>query len=167
MSWNIIGGIGGQLSLGHSVFIGAGGYTLAMSILKMDLPWPAALLVGRVLSAALAGLLSYPLLRLSGVYFTIGSSAVALIALAWMVTWIWTGESRGLTIPLDAVPSRAVAFRIIAVLAVAACVGTGKDGQAHIVGLITDPATEQAARRHMRLAAALGKEVLQCFLPSV
>ena len=93
-AWNLVGGIGGQLSLGHSVFVGAGGYTLAMSVLKAGMPWPAALLFGGVLSGALAWLLSYPLLRLSGVYFTIGSSAVALIAEAWMVTWTWTGESR-------------------------------------------------------------------------
>jgi branched-chain amino acid transport system permease protein len=123
-AWNIIGGIGGQLSLGHSVFIGAGGYTLAMSIIKAGTPWPAALLLGGVLAGALAWLLSYPLLRLSGVYFTIGSSAVALIALGWMVTWTWTGESRGLTIPLDAVPTRVVTFQVIAVLAVITCVVT-------------------------------------------
>ena len=110
-AWNIIGGIGGQLSLGHSVFIGAGGYTVAMSVLKAGTPWPVAVLLGGVICAVLAWLLSYPLLRLSGVYFTIGSAAVALIGLAWMVTWSWTGESRGLYIPLDAVPSRAVVFQ--------------------------------------------------------
>ena len=59
-AWNIVGGIGGQLSLGHSVFIGAGGYTLAMSVLKAGMPWPAALLLGGVLSggARLAAVLS-------------------------------------------------------------------------------------------------------------
>jgi|tagenome__1003787_1003787.scaffolds.fasta_scaffold20818869_2 branched-chain amino acid transport system permease protein len=123
-AWNIVGGIAGQLSLGHSVFIGAGGYTLAMVVLKAGTPWPAALLLGGVVSGALAWLLSFPLLRLSGVYFTIGSSAVALIAQAWMVTWTWTGESRGLTVPLSAVPERAVTFQVIAGLAVVACVVT-------------------------------------------
>ena len=123
-AWNIIAGIGGQLSLGHSVFIGAGGYTVAMSVLKAGLPWPVAILLGGVISAVLAWLLSYPLLRLSGVYFTIGSAAVALIGLAWMVTWSWTGESRGLYIPLDAVPSRAVVFQVVAGLAVVTCLVT-------------------------------------------
>ena len=59
-AWNIIGGIGGQLSLGHSVFVGTGGYTLAMFVIKAGMPWPAALLLGGVLSGALAWLLSYP-----------------------------------------------------------------------------------------------------------
>ena len=121
-AWNIIGGIGGQLSLGHSVFVGVGGYTLAMFVLKADAGWPVGAILGGALSGALAWLLSFPLLRLSGVYFTIGSAAVALIAQAWMVTWTWTGESRGVTIPLGAVPGRAVAFQVIAVLAVVTCV---------------------------------------------
>ena len=123
-AWNIIGGIGGQLSLGHSVFIGAGGYTVAVSVLKAGTPWPVAVLLGGVICAVLAWLLSYPLLRLSGVYFTIGSAAVALIGLAWMLTWSWTGESRGLYIPLDAVPSRAVVFQLIAGLAIVTCLIT-------------------------------------------
>lgn len=123
-AWNIIGGIGGQLSLGHSVFIGAGGYGLAMTMLKADLPWLTALLFAGVLSAALGWLVSYPLLRLSGVYFTIGSSAVALIAQGWMVTWDWTGESRGLNVPLGAIPDRATTFQVMAALAVLTCVVT-------------------------------------------
>lgn len=121
-AWNLIGGIAGQLSLGHSVFLGAGAYGLAMLVTKAELGWVWALGLAGLLSAALAWLVSYPLLRLSGVYFTIGSSAVALIGLAWMVTWEWTGESRGLNIPLDAVPDRATKFRLIAVLAVFSCV---------------------------------------------
>jgi branched-chain amino acid transport system permease protein len=149
-AWNLIGGIGGQLSLGHSVFIGAGGYTLAMAVLKAGTPWPVALVLGGVVSGALAWLLSYPLLRLSGVYFTIGSSAVTLIALGWMVTWTWTGESRGINIPLDAVPSRAVAFRVIAVLAVGACVVTS------VVLRSTFGLRLMAVRDDERAAAALG-----------
>jgi branched-chain amino acid transport system permease protein len=121
-SWNLIGGVGGQLSLGHSVFVGAGGYTVAMLVITAGTGWPVALAAGAVLCAALALLLSYPLLRLSGVYFTIGSSAVALICLAWMVTWQWTGESRGLNIPLDAVPDPVTKFRVVAAVAVLSCV---------------------------------------------
>lgn len=121
-AWNIIGGIGGQLSLGHSVFIGAGGYTTAMLLLKTDIGWPVALVAAGVVSAALAWAVAFPLLRLSGVSFTIGSSALALAALAWMVTWTWTGESRGITVPLDSVPDREAKFRLVALLAVLTCV---------------------------------------------
>lgn len=120
-AWNIIGGIAGQMSLGNSVFVGVGGYTVAMLMLEAGSAWPVAVLGGGLLSALIAWLVAFPLLRLSGVYFTIGSSALALIALAWMVTWVWTGESRGLTVPLDAVPDREVKFRVTAALAVLVC----------------------------------------------
>jgi branched-chain amino acid transport system permease protein len=121
-SWNVIGGIGGQLSLGHSVFVGTGAYGLGMLVARAGLGWFVSLLLAGAMAALLAWVFSFPLLRLSGVYFTIGSSAVALMAIAWMVTWEWTGESRGLNIPLDAVPDRATKFRLIAVLAVISCV---------------------------------------------
>jgi branched-chain amino acid transport system permease protein len=123
-AWNIIGGIGGQMSLGQSVFVGAGGYTVAMTMIKLELGWPAALVGAVVVSALVAWLLAFPLLRLSGVHFTIGSSAVALGLLAWMVTWEWTGESRGLNIALDAIPDRATKFRVVAFAAVLVCVVT-------------------------------------------
>lgn len=121
-AWNLVGGVGGQLSLGHSVFVGAGGYTVAMLVIEAGTGWVVGLVGGALLAAALAWVLSFPLLRLSGVYFTIGSSAVALMALAWMVTWEWTGESRGLNIPLEAVPDRALKFRVVAAVAVLTCV---------------------------------------------
>jgi branched-chain amino acid transport system permease protein len=123
-AWNIIGGIGGQMSLGHSVSVGAGGYTVAMIMIELQLGWLVALVGAVVVSALVAWLLAFPLLRLSGVHFTIGSSAVALGLLAWMVTWEWTGESRGLNIPLDAIPDRATKFRVVAFAACLVCVVT-------------------------------------------
>lgn len=123
-AWNIIGGIGGQMSLGNSVFVGVGGYTVAMLVIKAGMGWPLALLLAGLMAALVAYGLSFPLLRLSGVYFTIGSSAVAIAALAWMVTWDWTGQSQGLNMPIDAVPGRNLKFQVIAFLAVLTCVVT-------------------------------------------
>ena len=118
-AWNIVGGISGQMSLGHSVFVGAGGYAAAMLTIKAGVPWWLGLVGAVVLSMALAWLISFPLLRLSDVYFTIGSSAVALVAMGWMVTWGWTGESRGLNIPFELLPEKATVFRLMALCAVA------------------------------------------------
>jgi branched-chain amino acid transport system permease protein len=44
------------------------------------------------------------------------------MALAWMVTWEWTGESRGLNMPLAAIPDRNLKFQVVAGLAVLTCV---------------------------------------------
>lgn len=123
-AWNIIGGIGGQLSLGHSVFVGAGAYTTAMLLINSGTPWIVVLIAGAAVAAVVAWLVSFPILRLSGVYFTIGSAALALIAIAWMVTWTWTGESRGLNIPFEVLPDKPTVFRVIAVIAVLTCIVT-------------------------------------------
>ena len=70
MSYNIVFGYAGMLSLGHAAFFGAGGYTVA--ILKLhygiELFWitaPLGLLVA-AFTAALFGLIA---LRASGIYF--------------------------------------------------------------------------------------------------
>src|SRR6185369_14817152 len=53
-AWNLIGGIGGQFSLGHGAFFGTGAYMVAGLFLKQDVsPWIALLPAAAV--AALAG----------------------------------------------------------------------------------------------------------------
>ena len=76
-SWNIISGFGGYISFGHVAFWGLGAYVTAMLIGGLGLPWPVALIGAGVLVAAFAALISYPLLRLSGVYFAIAMLAMA------------------------------------------------------------------------------------------
>lgn len=117
-AWNIVGGISGQMSLGHSVFVGAGGYAAAMLTIEAGSPWWLALVGGAVVAGVLGWVVSFPLLRLSDVYFTIGSAAVALIAMSWMVTWQWTGESRGLNIPFGLLPDTDTVFRLMVLCAV-------------------------------------------------
>ena len=46
---------------------------------------------------------------------------MAIIALGWMVTWEWTGEARGLNIPIDSLPARNLKFQVVAGLAVLTC----------------------------------------------
>src|SRR5918996_4922549 len=53
-AWNIIGGFGGQFSLGHAVFFGVGAYSVALlQVVRGWSPW-VALAVGAVLAAAVA-----------------------------------------------------------------------------------------------------------------
>lgn len=74
-SWNIIGGFGGQFSLGHSVYFGIGAYisTLMFNLYQVT-PW-IGMLVGAVISGLLAILISYPCFKLSGSYFTLATIA--------------------------------------------------------------------------------------------
>jgi branched-chain amino acid transport system permease protein len=121
-SWNLIGGFGGQISLGHSVFVGVGGYVTAMLLIKSGLPVAAVLALSGA-ACALVAVLSAPLLlRLHGVYLAIGTLALALAVQAWMLTWDYTGASKGLNIPFDRLPSPDGVYRLALGFAVLATV---------------------------------------------
>ncbi len=90
-SWNIISGITGYVSFGHVAFWGLGAYITAVLIVKLNFPWPLALLSSGILTGVFAALISYPILKLSEVYF-----AISMLALAETVK-ILVGYLRGLT----------------------------------------------------------------------
>lgn len=86
-AWNLIGGYGGQYSVGHAAYFGIGAYTVIVLLQSKGVaPWwglfPALLLA--VLVAAIVGSITF---RLRGPYFVLASIAVAeifrLAALNW------------------------------------------------------------------------------------
>jgi branched-chain amino acid transport system permease protein len=99
-AWNIIGGFGGQFSLGHSVFFAVGAYTTVNLYLKAGVsPW-LGLIPAAVLAAAVACLLSWPVFRLRGPFFAIATMAFTEVALALgnYMTSV-TGGTSGMSIP--------------------------------------------------------------------
>jgi len=95
-AWNIIGGYCGQVSFGHSVFFGIGAYGAAMAVVKYGLtPWPGTI-VGAVLAAVAAILISWPVFRLSGHYFAIATFAIVEICNRLFMVWYWVGGAIGL-----------------------------------------------------------------------
>jgi branched-chain amino acid transport system permease protein len=117
-AWNIVGGLGGQFSLGHSAFVGSGGYGTAVLLLHTGLPLGLVLPLAGLISAAIAVIVGVALFRLRGVYFSVGSLAVALAATAWMVNWDYTGANQGLNLPFDAIPTQEALYEL-ALVAVA------------------------------------------------
>ncbi len=100
MSYNMVFGYAGLLSLGHAAFFGAGGYTVAILKLhyNVNLFWiaaPLGLLVA-TLTAALFGLVA---LRAVGIYFLLVTFALGqmLYALAWSVKWLSSPGMNGIT----------------------------------------------------------------------
>jgi branched-chain amino acid transport system permease protein len=77
-SWNILGGFTGQTNLGHAAFFGVG--TLATRILWLS-GWNIfpSLLAGGAVAVLLALVIGVPAFRLTGVYFAIGTLALAQI----------------------------------------------------------------------------------------
>src|SRR3546814_9586324 len=76
VAWNIVGGYAGQLSLGHAVFYGIGGYTATLLTQNFGItPW-LGMFAGALISALVAVIISYPTLRLKGPFFEIGRAHV-------------------------------------------------------------------------------------------
>lgn len=83
-AWNLMCGYVGQISFGHSVFSGVGGYTSVILLTSLGLsPW-LGMLVGGVLAAMLAVVIGYPTMRLRGPYFALTTIAVAEMLRMWV-----------------------------------------------------------------------------------
>jgi branched-chain amino acid transport system permease protein len=77
-SWNILGGYTGQTNLGQAAFFGVGSLTARLLWIK-GLPFALSFLAGGVVAALLALFIGIPAFRLKGVYFAIGTLALAQI----------------------------------------------------------------------------------------
>ena len=74
----------GEWSLGHVVIMGVGAYASALYSKEFGVFVPVAMLLGACTSALIAMALSYPLFRMKGFYFLIGSFAAGeVIRLLW------------------------------------------------------------------------------------
>ena len=93
----------GEWSLAHAVIMGVGAYGSALVSKELGWPVPLAMLVGASIAAFLAFLLSFPLFRMKGFYFLIGSFAAGeVIRLVWKwseLTWLFGGRWRTRTSP--------------------------------------------------------------------
>jgi branched-chain amino acid transport system permease protein len=77
-SWNILGGYTGQTNLGHAAFFGIGSLITRL-LWTAGTPFPIAFVLGGIGAIALAMLIGVPAFKLRGVYFAIGTLALAQI----------------------------------------------------------------------------------------
>ena len=77
-SWNLLGGLSGQVSLGHAAFFGLGAFVTRVLWLGGH-ALVTSLAVGTAASVAAGAVIGAPTLRLRGPYFAIGTLAVAEI----------------------------------------------------------------------------------------
>ncbi len=74
----------GEWSLGHVVIMGVGAYTSALMTKRLGVYVPVSMIMGALMAGFMAFLLSFPLFRMKGFYFLIGSFASAeIIRLLW------------------------------------------------------------------------------------
>jgi branched-chain amino acid transport system permease protein len=77
-AWNVVAGIGGQLSLGHGVFLGIGCYTTGILFNKYGIPPWIGMWAGVVISLVFALVMGAMTLRMRGVFFALATVAVSL-----------------------------------------------------------------------------------------
>ncbi len=99
VAWNIIGGFGGQFSLGNAVFLGIGAYSTAILMIDYGQSALVGILVGVVLCVITAVVIGYPTLQLEGHYFALATIAIIEIMryLARYFSDI-TGGSQGMSV---------------------------------------------------------------------
>ena len=101
VSWNILGGLTGYFSFGHSVFFGIGAYAVAIGMVKAGLPFWVSLVASGLAAALFAVAIGLPVLRLRGHYFalvTLGIGEVVRGVVSNLTKL--TGGGGGLSLPI-------------------------------------------------------------------
>jgi branched-chain amino acid transport system permease protein len=102
-AWNIMMGFAGQLSLGHALYAGLGGYMAAGLYFHYGIgPWAGVFVAvaAAVAAAALVGYLGFRF-SLAGVYFALLTIAFAEFTRIGFDNWSWTGGSGGLFLKVE------------------------------------------------------------------
>lgn len=74
-AWNVVGGMAGQFSLGHTAFFGVGAYTSTLLYNYAGVsPW-LGMIAGGVISMVLAVIIAFPAFRMRGVFFAMATLA--------------------------------------------------------------------------------------------
>jgi branched-chain amino acid transport system permease protein len=102
-SWNIVGGMAGQISLAHSLFIGIGAMLSSALLLKLGINMWLGLLISAVISGVLGAAIAWIDFR-----FRLGHLSFVLITLAFaemggivVEGWDFLGGASGLLLPRD------------------------------------------------------------------
>lgn len=78
-SWDLLVGRTGQISLGHSVFYGAGAYGAAALFQSFGWPFWMTIPVSMLISAGIALLIGFPCLRVKGPYLALVTMCIPLV----------------------------------------------------------------------------------------
>lgn len=94
----LLAGFTGLFSIGHAAFFGVGAYAQAV-LTGMGWPFPLALAVGAVLSAAVGVIVGLPALRVKGIYLGIATLAFGFVVEEVFARWeSVTGGNAGKTV---------------------------------------------------------------------
>jgi branched-chain amino acid transport system permease protein len=118
--WNLLAGYSGLISLGQQMFIGVGGYSLAVLSMYHGVPIFFSVFLGGVISVLLAVLISMPVFRMKGVYFAIGTWIIAEALGICFSNWGYVRYGMGLFIQ----PAYKLSVSSIYYAALVLCIGS-------------------------------------------
>jgi ABC-type branched-subunit amino acid transport system permease subunit len=93
LSYDLVVGHVGALSLAHPAFFGIGAYTAALLSTRAGWPFIGDVLAAAVLAGVVAAVAGVPLFRLTEHAFAVGTLGFALVA--WIVATNWVDVTRG------------------------------------------------------------------------
>ena len=94
-AWNILGGYTGYVNFGTAAFFAIGAYA-SVAVNKMyHPPLPLLIVVGGTASGLIGLAMGYLTLKLRGVFFSISTLALAIVAQAVITNWAFVGGSSG------------------------------------------------------------------------
>ncbi|MBV8397780.1 MAG: branched-chain amino acid ABC transporter permease, partial [Acetobacteraceae bacterium] len=94
-AWNILGGYAGYVNFGSAAFFAFGAYSSVAFQKLLPVPIPILVLVGGLVSALVGLGTGYLTLRLRGVFFSIATLAMAVVARTLIENWDFVGGARG------------------------------------------------------------------------
>jgi len=118
--WNLMAGYSGMVSLGQQIFIGIGGYSVAIITRLFSLNFFIGIFVGGVLSAFFALVISFPIFKTRGVFFTIGTWIVAEALALFFTNWPFVNYAAGMHITVNRTLSWSFIYIISLVLGLGA-----------------------------------------------
>jgi len=95
VAWNILGGYAGYVNFGAAGFVGVGAYTAVFLQRALDFPLLATLPAAALVAGLLGCLMGLITLRLRGMYFAIGTLALAVLLETAVTNWSYVGGARG------------------------------------------------------------------------
>jgi branched-chain amino acid transport system ATP-binding protein len=118
-AWSLMTGYGGVVSLAVAAFVGVGSYATAEVAAQAGWGLIPSVLAGGAVSAVFALIVSVPMLRFRGLYFTIGSLVLAEALAIFMSNYNGLGGNMGVTLPGTA-PSAQTVYLLSLLVAVLA-----------------------------------------------